>query len=51
MPKKTSYTYGKSPNPASWHETATILKDLKPKKKKSSEFFQKMEKLMKAQKG
>ena len=52
MAKKTSsYTYGKSPAPASWHETATILKDRKPKKKKSSGLMDKIDQLLKQRKG
>lgn len=47
----TPWVYGQSKSPESWHETATILKDRKPKKRKSSGFYEKIEALLKAQKG
>lgn len=45
------YVYGQSKAPASWHETATILKQQKPKKKKSSGLLDKLDQLLKERKG
>lgn len=51
MAKTPPYVYGQSPAPKSWHETSVILKDRKPKKKKSSGFYEKIEKLLNERKG
>jgi hypothetical protein len=52
MPKKaTAYIYGASKNPASWQETAAILKNLKPKKHTSSGLMEKIDQLLKERKG
>lgn len=52
MRVKEPWVYGKSKNPASWHDTATILTKQKPKKKKkSSGFLEKIDQLLKERKG
>jgi hypothetical protein len=44
MPKQsTPFVYGQSPAPHSWHETATILKDINKPKKKPSGLLDKLD--------
>ena len=51
--KMTPWVYGQSPNPNNWHETATILKQMAPKKKSKgpSVFMEKMNELEQLVKG